>query len=244
MSTPEPAMTQPDTTSGRSVLRGGAWNVAGTFVPQLSLLAISVAAARFLGPSEFGRQSFIAFVEVSAMTLFTAGIPLALARFVGELLGQQRGGVARQLVRGTWLIEAVGAVLGGALLVTIGLLGAQPRAAWFLAGVVVFATVLQRVPTALLTGLQRWRRQSLVAVWIALLVAGATIAVLAAGGGISGMFAVEAAAVSVSLVWLALLPLPVLSILLARHAKSLFLAIDHYFDPHTPFQLKPSIRPN
>src|SRR5204863_350733 len=163
MSTPEPAMTQPDTTSGRSVLRGGAWNVAGTFVPQLSLLAISVAAARFLGPSEFGRQSFIAFVEVSAMTLFTAGIPLALARFVGELLGQQRGGVARQLVRGTWLIEAVGAVLGGALLVTIGLLGAQPRAAWFLAGVVVFATVLQRVPTALLTGLQRWRRQSLVA---------------------------------------------------------------------------------
>jgi O-antigen/teichoic acid export membrane protein len=189
-------------TSGRSVLGGGTWNVAGTFVPQLSLLAISIAAARFLGPSEFGRQSFIAFVEVAAITLFTAGIPLTLARFVGELIGRDRGGVARQLVQRTLVIEAVGAVLGGGLLVTIGLLGALPRAAWLLAGVVVLAAVLQRVPTALLTGLQQWRRQSLVSVWIALLVAGATIAVLAAGGGITGMFAVEAATTVISLVWL------------------------------------------
>ena len=32
--------------------------------------------------------------------------------------------------------------------------------------------------------------------------------------------------------WLLLLPMPVLSFLFARHAKSLFLAMDHYFDPH------------
>ncbi len=32
--------------------------------------------------------------------------------------------------------------------------------------------------------------------------------------------------------WLLLLPVPMLSFLLARHAKSLFLAMDHYFDPH------------
>jgi uncharacterized protein (DUF983 family) len=32
--------------------------------------------------------------------------------------------------------------------------------------------------------------------------------------------------------WLVLLPMPVLSFLFARHAKSLFLAMDHYFDPH------------
>jgi uncharacterized protein (DUF983 family) len=28
------------------------------------------------------------------------------------------------------------------------------------------------------------------------------------------------------------LPMPLLSLLLARHAKSLFLAMDHFFDPH------------
>jgi len=202
----DPADREPvakaEVTSGKSVLRGGAWNVAGTFVPQLSLLAVSIAAARFLGPSRFGRQSFIAFVEVSAMTLFAAGVPMSLARFVGELLGQRRGGVARNLVRRTVLVEAVGATIGATLLVTIGLAGAQPRAAWFLAGAVVFAGVLQRVPTALLTGLQHWREPSLVAVKIAVLVAALTIAVLAAGGGITGMFAVEAGTTCFSLVWL------------------------------------------
>jgi uncharacterized protein (DUF983 family) len=33
-------------------------------------------------------------------------------------------------------------------------------------------------------------------------------------------------------VWLWLAWMPVLSVLLARHAKALFLAMDHYFDPH------------
>jgi len=32
--------------------------------------------------------------------------------------------------------------------------------------------------------------------------------------------------------WLVLAPMPVMSFLLARHAKALFLAMDHYFDPH------------
>jgi uncharacterized protein (DUF983 family) len=32
--------------------------------------------------------------------------------------------------------------------------------------------------------------------------------------------------------WLWLTLMPLLSLLLARHAKSLFLAMDHYFDPH------------
>ncbi len=35
-----------------------------------------------------------------------------------------------------------------------------------------------------------------------------------------------------SAMWLWLLPMPVMSFLLARHAKALFLAMDHYFDPH------------
>ena len=32
--------------------------------------------------------------------------------------------------------------------------------------------------------------------------------------------------------WLLLAPMPVASFLFARHAKALFLAMDHYFDPH------------
>jgi uncharacterized protein (DUF983 family) len=32
--------------------------------------------------------------------------------------------------------------------------------------------------------------------------------------------------------WLWLLPMPLLNVLLARHAKAVFLAVDHYCDPH------------
>jgi uncharacterized protein (DUF983 family) len=35
-------------------------------------------------------------------------------------------------------------------------------------------------------------------------------------------------------IWLVLLFMPVMSFLLARHAKSMFLAMDHWFDPHRP----------
>ena len=42
--------------------------------------------------------------------------------------------------------------------------------------------------------------------------------------------------------WLWLLPMPILSFLLARHAKGLFLAMDHYCDPHV--QPRPSTEPS
>ena len=71
-------------TTGASVLRGGSWNLIGLFVPQLALLVLSVAAARFLGPDQFGRQSFIAFVEVSVVMLLAGGLPLALTRLCGR----------------------------------------------------------------------------------------------------------------------------------------------------------------
>ena len=40
--------------------------------------------------------------------------------------------------------------------------------------------------------------------------------------------------------WLLLAWMPVASLLFARHAKSLFLAMDHYFDPHVAGKLPPS----
>ncbi len=33
-------------------------------------------------------------------------------------------------------------------------------------------------------------------------------------------------------IWLGFLPMPLISVLIARHAKAIFLAVDHYCDPH------------
>ena len=67
---------------------------------------------------------------------------------------------------------------------------------------------------------------------------GLNYGVVAGLGLIAGLFILQKYRPGLwSTMWLWLLPMPALSFLLARHAKSLFLAIDHYFDPH----VKPTI---
>jgi O-antigen/teichoic acid export membrane protein len=188
------------TTAG-SVLRGGLWGTAGGMIPQLYTLAVSVVAARVLGPDEFGRQSFIAFVELSVIMLFTGGLPLALMRYFGEWIGAGNPAAVRSLVVRAWAIEAAAALAGAAILVAAGILGAEPEKAWVFAGVAAMMGILHTVPTALLLGAQRWRAATVVGLTTGSFGTAATIAVLAAGGGITGMFVVEAIVSVVNLIW-------------------------------------------
>jgi O-antigen/teichoic acid export membrane protein len=189
-------------TTAANVVRGGLWTLASRVVPQLQLIAISIAAARFLGPDEMGRQSFIAFVALSVVLVATAGLPAALSRFVAELQGARLGGVGRSIFWWTWRIEAAAATAGTAGIGIAALLGASPRAAWALAALGCGLAIMQTIPSALLVGVQRWRDAT-----VAGLVTGAvsvplTIAVLALGGGIPGFFAVETATIAVNTAWM------------------------------------------
>lgn len=190
-------------TTGRSVIRGGAWNLASRAVPQFDLVVVSIAAARFLGPDRMGRQSLIAFSAVTAVTVFTAGFPDALIRFVGYALGRGEPSEARGLLRLGWRVEAAGALAAAAVLAAVAAAGAVPRAAWVLAAVVAALGVLVKVPSAFLIGVQRWRDASVAGLATGTAGAAATVAVLAVGAGITGMFAVEAvvAAVTLALLW-------------------------------------------
>src|SRR5690349_13523216 len=91
-------------TSGATVVSGGLWSIVSRVVPQVTLLALSIIAARYLGPDGMGRQSFIAFIALTVVTVATAGLPGALARFVGELLGARTGGVALGVYAWTWRV--------------------------------------------------------------------------------------------------------------------------------------------
>jgi O-antigen/teichoic acid export membrane protein len=192
------------TTAG-SLLRGGAWNTTSRLVPQLYVLAISIAGARFLGAEQFGRQSFIAFVQLSLILILSGGLSITATRFVGDLLGRNQPASVAAIVRWIWRVEAVGAVAGGSVLVLAAVLGAEPEAAWVLAAVACTLGILHAAPSALLMGAQRWRAASVVGLVTG---AGSTVAiifVLAAGGGITGMFAVEAAVAAVNVAWTAVL---------------------------------------
>jgi O-antigen/teichoic acid export membrane protein len=192
-------------TTGRSVLGGSAWSVTGKLLPQLYTLAISIAAARFLTSGEFGRQSFIAFCELSLVMLLTAGLPVGLMRYIGETLGRDQPAVVRGLIRWAWGVELVAAALGAGVLVVVALLGAEPTGAWALAGVACALGILHTVPSALLIGAQLWRSATIAGLVSGVVATVATIVVLTAGGGITGMFAVEAATSALVLTWTSLL---------------------------------------
>jgi O-antigen/teichoic acid export membrane protein len=188
-------------TTGSSVLRGSFWSVASTIVPQLFVLVMSIVAARFLGPEDMGRQSFIAFIALSATALFGGGIAATLIRYVGEMLGGGRPAVARDLAGWGWGLATIWAALGTAAMVGTGLLGATPEAAWVLAGIGCGLGILQSIPNAVLVGAQEWRRASMVGLVTGTIGVPLVIGVLAAGGGIVGMFAVDVAVILANLIW-------------------------------------------
>src|SRR5439155_8206402 len=130
-------------TTGASVLGGGAWTTTSMLLPQLYVLAMSVMAARFLGPEEMGRQSFIAFVALSMVMVLTGGVPAALQRFIGESIGGDRAGHVPDLVAWGWRILVPAALVGAAVLATAAASGSTPRVAWLLAGGVCAISVMQ-----------------------------------------------------------------------------------------------------
>src|SRR5688500_16392570 len=184
-----------------SIAGGGGWHVVSHLVPQLYTLVVSVVAARVLGPGTMGKQSYIAFFTLTLVSLATGGVNVSLLRYVGELSGRGRHGVVDALVRLAWRIELVLAVAGSAVLVATGAVRAELRSAWSLAAVVAVAAILHSVPASVLYGLQRWRDAAIVGISTGALSTVATVVVLAAGGGIVGMFAVEAAFAVVNLAW-------------------------------------------
>ena len=179
-------------TTGASVIAGTTWTMAQYVLPQLYVVVQSVVAARFLTPGDMGRQSFIAFVELSLLTVFTGGLPTATARKIAELLGQGNTGAVRVLLRWAWRVEAVASALAAGAFVLLTFGSADHHSAWALAGVACIAGILHAVPSAALFGMQRWRDAALVGLGSGTLGLVGSIAVLAAGAGIPGLFAVEA----------------------------------------------------
>ncbi len=182
-------------------MRGGAWTTLGHVIPQLYVVAISIAGARFLGPSDFGRQSFIAFVSLSVLLVLTSGIGLALMRTVAEALGRDRADEALGVAGWAWRLQLVGAALGGGGLLVAAALGARPEAAWAFAGAFVAFGALQSISNAVLLGAQQFRNAALVGAVTGAAMVPLIIGVLALGGGITGMFAVEAAVAGANLLW-------------------------------------------
>lgn len=127
-----------------------------------------------------GPAEHIAWVSLSVRLLFAGGLPVALAKQWGHALGAGRPGTARGLFAWAWWVQGIAAGIGGGVLVAVGLTRPGP------------SCVLR---DHAFDPVQRSGRGADVAQAAAMgltlggLGAGATVAVLAAGGGITGIFA-------------------------------------------------------
>ncbi len=189
-------------TTGAAVLSGSLWNGLNRILPQIYLLIMSVVAARILGPTGMGQQSYIAFVELSVAMVLTGGLPTALMRYIGETLGRGTPGAVRSLLAWAWRIEIIAAATGTGILFVVGLTRSNLRSSWLLAAAASGLFILMTLPQAVLIGAQRWRTASTVGLTTGSLGTVSTVLVLRAHGGIPGMFAVDAAVAAVNVVWM------------------------------------------
>jgi O-antigen/teichoic acid export membrane protein len=186
-------------TTGATVLRGSAWNVLRMTLPQINVLALSITAARFLGPDGMGRQSFIAFVELTVIMFCTSGLPVAVMRYASAAAGAGRHGTVRSLIGWAWRLEGTAAVFGGLCLVVVALTRQTLQSAWLLAALAAAIGIIATVPSAAVIALQAWRATTLISIGIGVASTATSIVVLALDGGVVGMFAVEAAFAAVNL---------------------------------------------
>ena len=183
-----------------SVVSGGLWTLLNRVLPQAQLLVLSIIVARYLGPTDMGRQSYIAFVAIALVQVATAGMPIALIR-VHRRAARRAPRRARDVAvpvhapgrarrpRRSWSLS----------LVVVALAGGDPRAAWVLAGLSAALAVLQAVPMSLLAGAQRWREGSVPGLVTGVATVPLTIVVLEPAAASPGCSALEAAAVFANL---------------------------------------------
>ena len=186
-------------TTGASVARSGIWETAGQVLPQIYVFITSVAIARYLGASTFGRIALITGIQLAATTVLTWGIPYALSRTVAEELGAGRPERVRALARWAYGVTGVAAFAAFAVLFGAALAGASPTSVWILAGLTAGGAVLHSVPSSFLIGSQHWRDARIMGITSGTVSAGAKVVALALGAGIVALFAIEFVIVLVNL---------------------------------------------
>jgi O-antigen/teichoic acid export membrane protein len=193
-------------TTGRSVLAGGMWiTLSAGLAPQVYLLIMSVAAARYLGPELMGRLSFISFASLAATMLCANGLALSLTRYVADLRGRGEAHRIRSLVRRTVLWQQPLAAVGVAALLAVAVARPDLRMAWILAAVSCALRIQSTLAQAVLMGLQRWRDVTIVGLVTGGVGTPAVVIVLALGGGVTEVLAVEVAMAALHLAGTAVL---------------------------------------
>lgn len=192
-------------TTGASIARGGLWEVAGKALPQVYVFVISAVVARFLGPDIFGRVVLISGVQNAVSTIALWGVPYSLIRYVGEVRGAGRSTELRSLLAWSYVVMIPAALVGFGFMAGAALLGAKPAVVWLIAATTSAVATIQAVPSAFLTGAQKWGQARIMGIASGAFSMLAKVVALALGGGIVILFSIDLVVVVANLVGTAVL---------------------------------------
>jgi O-antigen/teichoic acid export membrane protein len=187
--------------AGAHMVRGGPWQTASHLSPYVMTALISIVAARALGPDGMGRQSYISFIVISAITICSGGFAASMPRYVAELIGKGEDGRILSLYSWARRFGLLAAGTAAAVLLLMAAFGGAPRLAWVFGAIGAFVGILHKVPASVLVGAQRWRQNSFVILSCGVGTTIATMVALQLGGGITSIFVVLAAGNLVMAVW-------------------------------------------
>jgi O-antigen/teichoic acid export membrane protein len=180
-----------DVDAGRptnSLVGKTSWSAIASATTILTSAVSSVLVARLLGPAGSGEISYSLWLTYTILTVSGLGISQAVTRYLAEMdgagRGQQAKAVGRWLVRRGALLMAVGIVLLVGVEWTRG--ASRPTPAVLVVVVALYlAQGLMGLFTALLAGLQEFRRATRITLWASLIQV-VTVCAGALTGGVAG----------------------------------------------------------
>jgi len=183
-------------------LVAGFWNTAQMVVPTFGTLIVSIIIGRFLGPSELGEQSWIAYIEgllvaLIIQTLVRTGIQtMSTARGAGDVTTYDA--LSRWIMWG----QIAGGTVSALVLFLFGVF-TDNSASWFLVSATSAANAIGWAYSVRIISEKGWAPVAKRRLITQLLAQGIAAAAVVAGLGIAGVFAANliAAVVLWVMVW-------------------------------------------
>ncbi len=176
---------------GKTILRNTLWSGLDTLLSLVVPQIISILVARKLGPAKLGPFVYVMWISSLTLVMANFGVSSAVRKYLGDAFGKAQWGIARRIVRGAVLLQALvagAAVLLGLCWVFLALPSSQHVYA-SLAVVSVLPALIMAIGTAVNSALETLSANVIASVLSVIAHALGTLLTLACDWGLEGLAA-------------------------------------------------------
>ncbi len=92
---------------GKTILRNTAWSGLDTLLSLIVPQILSILVARKLGPTKLGLFAYVMWISSLTLVMANFGVSAAVRKYLGDAFGKAQWGLARRIVNGAALLQAV-----------------------------------------------------------------------------------------------------------------------------------------